>query len=66
MSDITPAVIETALPDTVNSRSALAYEVYQGSTGELEISTGTARQPTPSRATCPTGSRSDCGPRSED
>jgi len=35
MSEITPAVIETALPGAVNSRSALAYEVYQGSTGEM-------------------------------
>jgi len=35
MSDTTPAIIETALPDPVNSRSALARAVYQGSTGEL-------------------------------
>jgi len=35
MSEITPAIIESALPDPVNSRSALARAVYQGSTGEM-------------------------------
>ena len=35
MSEITPAIVETALPDPVNSRSELARSVYQGSTGEM-------------------------------